>query len=102
MLRSISLCYLGLALAVTPVQAQNTKPPTAAQAGQQQRMATCNAEAGQRNLSGDARKGYMSACLGGKMNQNTLMKVCNSQATQDKLSSDARKSYLSTCLKKST
>jgi hypothetical protein len=43
----------------------------------------------------------MSACLGGKMNQNTLMKVCNGQATQDKLASDARKTYLSTCLKKS-
>jgi hypothetical protein len=65
-------------------------------------MANCNAEASQRNLNGDARKSYMSACLSGKMSQTTLMKVCNGQATQDKLSSDARKSYLGTCLKKST
>ncbi|HEY7580842.1 MAG TPA: PsiF family protein [Acetobacteraceae bacterium] len=100
--RFICLCYLGLALAGTPALAQNAKPPTPAQAQQQQRMASCNAEAGERNLSGDARKSYMSACLGGKMNQTTLMKVCNNQATQDKLSSEARKTYLGTCLKKST
>jgi hypothetical protein len=44
----------------------------------------------------------MSACLGGKMNQQTLMKVCNAQASQDKLTSDNRKTYVSTCLKKSS
>jgi hypothetical protein len=90
-----------LALAAAPALAQSTKPPTPAQAAQQQRMTTCNADASQRNLNGDARQAYMSACLSGKMNQNTLMKVCNNQATQDKLASDARKTYVSTCLKKS-
>jgi hypothetical protein len=102
MLRFMSTLSVVVVLASAPVFAQNAKPPSAAQAEQQQRMAGCNAEAGQRNLSGDARKSYMSACLGGKMSQTTLMKVCNGQATQDKLSSDARKAYLGTCLKKST
>jgi hypothetical protein len=98
--RFVSVFVIAAALACPSAFAQNTTSP--AQAQQQQRMSTCNTEAGQRNLSGDARKSYMSACLGGKMNQTTLMKVCNNQATQDKLSSEARKTYLGTCLKKST
>jgi psiF repeat-containing protein len=102
MLRSVSTLAVVIALVTSPAWAQSSKPPSPAQAAQQQRMTTCNEEAGQRNLSGDARKSYMSACLGGKMSQTTLMKVCNNQATQDKLSSDARRSYLGTCLKKST
>jgi len=102
MLRFVSTFSVVVALASLPVAAQTTKPPSPAQTAQQQRMAACNEEAGQRNLSGDARKSYMSACLSGKMNQTTLMKVCNNQATQDKLASDARKTYLGTCLKKST
>lgn len=102
MSRLAAVFAIAAALMCPAAFAQNTKPPSPAQVEQQQRMATCNTEAGQRNLSGDARKSYMSACLGGKMNQTTLMKVCNSQATQDKLSSDARKTYLGTCLKKTT
>ena len=102
MSRLICTLSVAIVLANAPAFAQNTKPQSPAQAAQQQRMASCNADAGQRNLSGEARKSYMSACLGGKMNQTTLMKVCNGQATQDKLTSDARKTYLGTCLKKST
>ena len=100
--RVLSCVFVVVVAAAVPALAQNTKPPSPAQAAQQQRMTSCNAEAGQRNLSGDARKSYMSACLGGTMNQTMLMKVCNGQATQDKLSSDARKQYLGSCLKKAT
>lgn len=39
---------------------------SAAQAAQQDRMRSCNAEAGTRNLAGDARKGFMSDCLAGR------------------------------------
>jgi hypothetical protein len=102
MFRPIFLACLGYAVVVAPALSQDKKPPTPAQAAQQQRMTTCNAEASQRNLDGSARQGYMSACLSGKMNQTTLMKVCNGQATQDKLSSEARKAYLGTCLKKTS
>jgi hypothetical protein len=110
---AFTFCLVGAILA-TPTLAQQPTPPTAApatqqpkapspaQLAQQQRMATCNADASQRNLKGDARQSYMSGCLSGKMNQTTLMKVCNAQASQDKLTSDDRKAYLSTCLKKSS
>jgi hypothetical protein len=96
---AIALCAVTLVAA--PGQAQPAKQPSPAQAAQQQRMTTCNSEASQRSLKGDARQSYMSSCLSGKMNQTTLMKVCNAEATQDKMSSDDRKSYLATCLKKS-
>jgi hypothetical protein len=92
---------IAAAVLATPALAQQAKPPSPAQAAQQQRMTTCNADASQRNLKGDARQTYMSGCLGGKMNQNTMMKVCNAQASQDKLTSDDRKTYMSSCLKKS-
>jgi hypothetical protein len=88
-------------VAVAPALAEQDKAPTPAQAAQQQRMTTCNADASQKSLKGDARQNYMSACLSGKMNQTTLMKVCNAEATQEKMTSDDRKAYLSACLKKS-
>ena len=98
MLRTaLGLCAI-VAIAAAPAIAQQAKPPTAAQAAQQQRMTSCNAEASQRNLKGDARQSYMSSCLGGKMSQTTLMKVCNAE---EKMTSDDRKAYLATCLKKS-
>ena len=102
MLRAALIIGFVAAIASTPALAQTAKPPSPAQAAQQQKMASCNADASQRDLKGEARQSYMSACLSGKLNQNTLMKVCNGQATQDKLTSDARKTYLSTCLKKSS
>ena len=95
-----AICTI-VALAIVPTLAQTAKPPSAAQAAQQERMTTCNADASQRNLKGDARQNYMSACLSGKLSQTTLMKVCNAEATQEKMTSDDRKAYLATCLKKS-
>jgi competence protein ComEA len=43
-----------------------TTQPSAAQAAQQERMTACNAEAGQKKLSGDERKSFMADCLAGK------------------------------------
>jgi hypothetical protein len=94
------LCALAM-VAVAPALAEQDKAPTPAQAAQQQRMTTCNSDASQKSLKGDARQNYMSACLSGKMSQTTLMKVCNAEATQEKMTSDDRKAYLATCLKKS-
>jgi psiF repeat len=101
MLRFVAITVLGSAVAAFPALAQQPKTPTPAQAAQQQRMTTCNADASQRNFKGTARQTFMRACLSGKMNQTTLMKVCNAQASQDKLSSAARKTYVSSCLSKS-
>ena len=57
----VALC-LGVGVAgfgMAPSYGADTKQPTA----QQQRMQTCNAEAGTKKLSGDARKTFMSQCL---------------------------------------
>lgn len=77
---------------------------------QQDRMKSCNTEAGAQHLSGDARKTFMSNCLAGKttagsgtsgstMTQQDKMKACNVQASTQKLTGDARKSFMSNCLK---
>ena len=101
--RIVLAACLGIVVFAAPALAQTNaqKPPTPAQAAQQQRMAACNADASQRSLKGSARQSYMSACLSGKLSQTTLMKICNAQASQDNLSSDARKTYIGSCLKKS-
>jgi hypothetical protein len=101
--RIVLAACLGVAVFTVPALAQTNaqKPPTTAQAAQQQRMTACNADASQRSLKGSARQSYMSACLSGKLSQTTLMKICNAQASQDNLSGDARKTYVGSCLKKS-
>ena len=66
----IATVFLAIALA-TPALAQTpatspAKAPSAAQAAQRDRMTSCNAAAGTKNLSGGARKSFMSDCLAGK------------------------------------
>jgi psiF repeat len=74
------------------------------QSAQQELMKTCNAQAGDQKLTGDARKSFMSKCLSSKpattlTPQQQKMKTCNAQAGAQKLSGDARKKFMSTCLK---
>ena len=49
----------GVALAAGPEK----KAPSPAQAAQQQKMKSCNADAGKKALKGDERKKFMSQCL---------------------------------------
>lgn len=42
------------------------RQPSAAQAAQQDRMRRCNAQATERGLRGDARRGFMRTCLSGR------------------------------------
>jgi psiF repeat len=66
---------------------------------QQTKMATCNKEAGDKKLEGDARKKFMSDCLSAKkMSQQDKMKSCNKEAGDKKLAGDARKKFMSDCL----
>ena len=44
---------------------QEKKAPSPAQLAQQEKMKTCNAEAGKKELKGDERKKFMSECLKG-------------------------------------
>lgn len=66
---------------------------------QQGKMATCNKEAAAKDLKGDARKQFMSACLSAKSpSQQDKMKACNQDAGDKKLAGDARKKFMSECL----
>jgi hypothetical protein len=67
---------------------------------QQERMATCNKEAGDQALKGDERKKFMSDCLkAAKMTQQEKMKACNKEAGNKALMGDDRKKFMSECLK---
>jgi hypothetical protein len=95
-----ALTAVAALMAFTPAaHAQQTAPNP-----QQERMKTCNTQAGQQKLSGDARKSFMSDCLSGKAtasknSQQEKMKSCNTQASAQKLTGDSRKSFMSSCLK---
>src|SRR6478752_5044005 len=64
--------------------ARPAAPPNA----QQQKMATCNTEASQQNLKGDARQNFMRQCLSAKPatanRQQDRMKQCNAAADTQK------------------
>lgn len=72
---------------------------------QQQRMKSCNEQAGAESLKGDARKTFMSQCLKkpeekGLTPQQQKMRECNAQATQQSLKGEDRSKFMSACLKK--
>jgi len=66
---------------------------------QQEKMKTCNAEAGDKK--GDERKAFMSNCLkaGAPLTQQEKMKKCNADASAKSLKGDERKAFMSECLK---
>lgn len=69
-----------------------------AENAQQNKMATCNAEA--KELKGDERKKFMSDCLKSKKaSQQEKMKTCNATAKEKALKGDERKQFMKECLK---
>jgi hypothetical protein len=74
---------------------------------QQAKMATCNKEAGEKKLEGDARKAFMKECLSAKPaaaasakeTQQQKMKSCNKDASTKNLKGDERKKFMSECLR---
>jgi hypothetical protein len=69
---------------------------------QQEKMKSCNAEAGDK--TGDERKAFMSSCLKAgaptaPMTQQDRMKKCNADASAKALKGDERKGFMSECLK---
>lgn len=96
-----SVLTLGLALLAGSALAADE--PTA----QQNKMKTCNAEAGKKELKGDERKAFMKTCLSakaeapadGKTAQQSKMKTCNAEAGKKELKGDERKAFMSSCLK---
>jgi hypothetical protein len=78
------------------------KAPTA----QQQKMTSCNADAGSKQLKGDERKTFMKGCLSASGAATTTastpqerMKSCNKDAGAKQLKGAERKSFMSDCLK---
>jgi len=73
-----------------------------AETGQQTRMKSCNAEAGDKGMKGDARKAFMKSCLSGTpdkaSNPQQRMKDCNAEAGDKGLKGDARKTFMKSCL----
>jgi psiF repeat-containing protein len=78
-----------------------------AQNSQQDKMKTCNAQAKEQTLAGDARKSFMKTCLSNQpaaaesklTPQQQKMKQCNADAKTKGLSGADRKTFMSTCLK---
>ena len=92
-----------------PPTGATPREPSAAQAAQQERMRSCNAEAGTRTLAGEARRAFMSECLAGRMPaaapaspartaQQDRMGNCNAEAGTRALAGDARRDFMSECL----
>lgn len=82
--------------------AAEKKAPSPAQQAQQEKMKTCNADAGKKELKGDERKAFMSECLGSKpapAAQQNKMKSCNAEAGTKALKGAERKAFMSDCLK---
>ena len=80
------------------------KEPSPAQLAQQEKMKSCNADAGKKELKGDERKKFMSECLSAKAapastGQQEKMKSCNADAGKKELKGDERKKFMSECLK---
>ena len=79
------------------------KEPSPAQKAQQEKMKSCNAEAGKQSLKGGERKKFMSECLSAKpaapTTQQDKMKTCNAEAGKQALQGDERKKFMSECLK---
>lgn len=96
-MKSLIAVAAALLLVSMSVNAQNT---------QQDKMKTCNAQAKDQSLSGDARKSFMKTCLSQqpaadpKLNsQQQKMKQCNADAKTKGLSGADRKTFMSSCLK---
>lgn len=90
-------------LAAGSALAADEKKPTP----QQERMKSCNKEAGDKTLKGDERKKFMSSCLKGETAaedskvtpQQEKMKSCNKEAGDKALKGADRKKFMSSCLK---
>ena len=98
----IALVALVFASGMAFAADQEKKAPSPAQVAQQEKMKTCSAEAGKKELKGDERKKFMSECLGSKAapaTQQDKMKNCNAEAGKKELKGDERKKFMSECLK---
>ena len=82
---------IGMAVISIGVQATEKEPTP-----QQQLTTTCNAEAHYRELKGQDRSRFVSACLAeGRKRQGEVMKSCNEAAQYKK--ADERRKFMAEC-----
>jgi len=90
---------LAVAVLVLPGIGQAADKPVTAD---QEQM--CSGEASSRDLKGEPRQRFMSACLKGASGmeltaQQEKMNTCNHEASAKELKGDARRRFMSACLK---
>ena len=91
-----ALAFAAFSMSAVTSHAADDKKPTE----QQNKMAACNKDAGEKNLKGDERKKFMSECLKAKKaSQQDKMGTCNKDAGAKNLKGDERKKFMSECLK---
>ena len=75
---------------------------------QQEKMKSCNADAGSQRLTGAVRKTFVTGCLKGGSGaeapkpltaQQEKMKSCNADATTKTLQGKERRTFMASCLK---
>ena len=97
MKKLLALLSLGMALSLGVAHAADA--PAAAANPQQNKMAACNADAGDKK--GDERKAFMKSCLSAKKaSQQEKMKSCNADPKAKALKGDERKAFMKDCLSK--
>ena len=93
---------LSCAALLSPWAAQAQDRPLTAQ---QERMKSCNAEARGKQLKGDERRQFMSACLKGDVGgrdltaQQQKMATCNREARAKDVKVEERRGFMSQCLR---
>ncbi len=93
LLTVVAAAGLAFSFATAHAAEDAAKPKTA----QQTKMATCNADAGDKK--GDERKAFMKQCLSAKKEtQQDKMKSCNADAKAKTLKGDERKAFMKECL----
>ena len=94
----VALLALALSFATGSVLAaeETKKAPSPAQKAQQEKMKACNAEAGEKKITGDERKKFMSGCLGGKSEADGNS-ACAATAAEKKLAGAAKNSFMKKC-----
>jgi len=97
MKKTLALLALGASLSLNAVAQAPAATAEKAPTAQQDKMKTCNAQAGDRK--GDTRKVFMKQCLSAhKPTQQDKMKTCNADANAGSLKGDERKAFMKTCL----
>lgn len=95
-MKKLMLALAASALALG-AQAAEDKKPTA----QQSKMTTCNKDAGDKKLEGDARKSFMKECLSAKPAAAAgaaASPACEKSAADKKLAGAAKTSHLKKCM----